>query len=270
MTVRTQSEGRAPGNDESCALVTGAARGIGAAVAEALADAGWSVAVNFRADADGAQEVIERLQRRGTTALAVQADVADSGAVDAMFTRIEADLGPVLVLVNNAGVRHDRLVAGLPVEEWRRVLDVNLTGTFNATSRALGPMIRRRFGRIVNISTVSASHPLPGQAAYAASKAGVEALTRTAALEVARRGVTVNAIAPGLVATDFVPEMSDEWARAVPARRIASADEIAACVRFLASEPAGYINGAVLPVDGGLSAGIGTMGNGVRRASAAT
>jgi 3-oxoacyl-[acyl-carrier protein] reductase len=245
-----------PHAERGCALVTGASRGIGAAIAETLADAGWTVVVNYAADRDGAEQVVAAIAARGGHALALQADVADAAAVDRMFARAEEQVGPPLVLVNNAGVRCDRLVGGLQHEDWARVLDVNLTGTFTTLRRALGAMVRARFGRVVNISTVSASQPLPGQAAYAASKAGVEALTRTAAIEVARRGVTVNAVAPGLVATGFLPDGAQAWAAGLPARRLALPSEIAAAVRYLVSPAAAYVSGAVLRIDGGLTAGI--------------
>jgi|SRR5947209_8370947 len=245
---------------QGCALVTGAARGIGAAVAHALAADGWPVAVNWREDEGGAARVVEQIDASGGRAVPVRGDVADAAAVDSMFDEVEAELGPVLVLVNNAGTRHDRLVGGLDAESWDRVIAVNLSGAFHTTHRAIGQMVRKRFGRIVNMSTISASTPLPGQSAYAASKAGLEALTRTTSVEVGRRGVTANAVAPGLVDTDFVPEATEAWAAGVPVRRIAQPDEIASCVRFLASEAAGYVNGAVIRVDGGLTAGIPTAG----------
>lgn len=249
------SNGAQP-RERGCALVTGAARGIGAAVAEMLAAEGWPVGVNYQHDADGASATAERIVAEGGVAVPIAADVADPAAVEAMFDELEARFGPALVLVNNAGTRDDRLAAGLDADRWARVIDVNLNGTFHTMHRALGPMVRRRFGRIVNVSSISARRPMPGQAAYSASKAGIEALTRTTALEVARRRVTVNAVAPGLVATGFVHEMTDEWEQAMPARRAAAPDEIAGCVRYLVSEEAAYVNGAVLTIDSGLSAGL--------------
>lgn len=237
--------------------MTGAGRGIGAAIAETLAADGWPVAVNYRAEEAGAREVVERITSAGGRAAAFQADIGRADEVNAMFEAIEEELGPPVVVVNNAGIRHDRLVVGLGEEEWQRVIDVNLSGTFHTIHRALGNMVRRRYGRIVNISTISAAQPLPGQAAYAASKAGIEALTRTVAIEVARRGVTVNAIQPGLVFTDFVPEATDDWAQDVPVKRSATPEEIGAVVRFLASDEGAYITGTVIPVDGGLTAGLG-------------
>lgn len=239
-----------------CALVTGAGRGIGAAIARELAHTGRPVCVNYSADATGAAAVVAGIERDGGRAIAVEADVADPDAVEAMFQRAEDELGPVLVLVNNAGIKRDLPVGFLEREAWMRVVDVNLTGQFNTIKRALGRMVRQRFGRIVNVSSASAARPLPGQAAYAASKAGVEAMTRTLAIEVARRGVTVNAIAPGLVNTGFVGEMDEEWGAAMPPRRVAEPEEIAGLARYLASSEAAYVNGAVVHIDGGLTAGL--------------
>ncbi len=268
-STETHVQSTGPASDPArCALVTGASRGIGAAIARRLAQQGWNVAVNYSNDEDGALAIAEEVRVLGTRGHAVRADVADPLAVGAMFEEVEARLGPVLALVNNAGIRHDRLLVGLGAAQWERVLAVNLSGAFHTTSRALGSMVRHRFGRIVNISTISASTPLPGQAAYAASKAGVEALTRTTAIEVARRGVTVNAIAPGLVQTGFVAEMTEGWARMVPARRTAQPEEIADIAGFLISGAAAYITGAVIRADGGLTAGIPIPARGTMQASA--
>jgi 3-oxoacyl-[acyl-carrier protein] reductase len=256
--------------DGGCALVTGAARGIGAAIAESLAAAGWPVAVNYREDADGARAVADRIEAAGGTAHPIAADVSDAAAVDGMFRELEERFGAVLVLVNNAGTRNDRLIGGLDEEGWSRVLDVNLHGPFLTTRRAVGKMVRSRFGRVINVSSISATTPLPGQSAYAASKAGVEGLTRAVAIEVARRGVTVNAVAPGLVDTGFLPAGSDEWVDSVPAKRPAQPEEVAALVRFIASEEAGYLNGSVVCMDGGLTAGIGVLTRRERRPATAS
>jgi 3-oxoacyl-[acyl-carrier protein] reductase len=252
----------AEGAREGCALVTGASRGIGAEIARALAADSWSVGVNYNVDAGGARSVVEQIAAGGGQALEVQADVADESSVERMFDTLEERFGPVLVLVNNAGIRHDRLAQGLSREDWGRVIDVNLHGAFHTIHRAVGPMSQKRFGRIVNVSSISANRPQPGQAAYAASKAGLEGLTRTVAQEVSRRGVTVNAIAPGLVETDFIPEQmeSDAAKTAVPARRLGEPREVAALVSYLVSEEAGYISGTVITMDGGFSAGLGTGG----------
>jgi 3-oxoacyl-[acyl-carrier protein] reductase len=251
------------------ALVTGAARGIGAAIAEDLARLGWPVGVNYSSDADGASAVVARIEAAGGRATALQGDVSDEADVDAVFDALEDRYGPVLVLVNNAGTRHDRLLGGLDPESWSRVLDVNLTGAFLTSRRAIGKMVRRRFGRVVNVSSISASQALPGQSSYAASKAGLEALTRTVAVEVARRGVTVNAVAPGVVDTGFLPDSAEEWMDSVPAKRPATAAEVAALVRFLVSEEAGYVNGAVVRMDGGLLAGVGVVTRKPRAAAGA-
>jgi 3-oxoacyl-[acyl-carrier protein] reductase len=158
------------------------------------------------------------------------------------------------VLVNNAGTRADALSPQIDDEAWSRVLETNLSGAFRLTRRALPPMIRQRFGRIVNVASVVGQRANPGQANYAASKAGLEALTRTVACEVARRKVTVNAVAPGLVETELTAGLGDGLLDAVPARRAGTPEEVAACVRFLASDEASYVTGATLTVDGGLSA----------------
>jgi 3-oxoacyl-[acyl-carrier protein] reductase len=238
-----------------CALVTGAGRGLGAAIAETLA-AERPVCVNWNSDADGAAAVVERIEAAGGRAVAVRADVSDCDAVESMFEQAEAELGPVLVLVNNAGTRRDLPAGFLEPEDWRRLIGVNLSGQFHTVHRALGGMVRHRFGRIVNVSSISAARPLPGQSAYAAAKAGVEAMTKTVAVEVARRGITVNAIAPGLMNTGFVAEMDEDWSAAMPPRRIAEPEEVAGLVRYLVSDEASYVNGAVLNIDGGLTAGL--------------
>jgi 3-oxoacyl-[acyl-carrier protein] reductase len=246
-----------------CALVTGASRGIGAATARALAEDGWAVGINFRSDRDGAESVAGSIEDAGGTAMALAADVADAAAADEMLEQLTGELGPVLVLVNNAGMTADNLSMRLSDEDWSRVLDVNLTGAFRLTRAALGPMMRQRFGRVINVSSVVALRANPGQANYAASKAGLIAFTRTVAAEVARRGVTVNAVAPGLIETELTRDFTGNGAEgngssalldAIPARRTGTPEEVAACIRFLASEDAGYVTGTVLPIDGGMSA----------------
>jgi 3-oxoacyl-[acyl-carrier protein] reductase len=243
------------GRPEGGALVTGASRGIGAAIAKALAAEGWPVGVNYRQDREGAERVVEEIERAGGRALAIQADVADPAAADTLFATLEEAFGPVLVLVNNAGTRADMLSPQLDDDAWQRVIDTNLSGAFRVTRRALGPMIRNRFGRVINIaSIVGGVKGNAGQANYAASKAGLVALTKSVAAEVARRSVTVNAVAPGFVETDFIEGMADDLLELVPARRAGTPEEVAACVRFLASDDASYVNGATLTVDGGLTA----------------
>jgi 3-oxoacyl-[acyl-carrier protein] reductase len=237
-----------------CAVVTGASRGIGAATARALARDGWPVAVHYRSDPDGAAAVVEQVEQAGSRAFAVQADVADRDAADAVLGAAEAALGPVLCLVNNAGVRADALSPQIDDEQWSTVVETNLSAAFRITRRALRNMMRARFGRIVSVASVVGLRANPGQANYAASKAGLIGMTRTIAAEVGRRGVTVNAVAPGLVHTDMTEGVGDELLKAVPARRAGTPDEVAACVRFLASDEAGYVNGTTLTVDGGLTA----------------
>jgi 3-oxoacyl-[acyl-carrier protein] reductase len=237
------------------ALVTGASRGIGAAIARSLARDGWRVGVNYRTDRDGAEAVVSEIDRDGGEAVSLEGDVADRGTPDDLFGALEARFdAPVLALVNNAGISRDDLTPSLSDEEWDDVLRTNLTAAFRMTRRALRPMIRARSGRIVNISSIAALRANPGQANYAAAKAGLIALTRTSAVEVARRGVTVNAVAPGLIDTEFIGGAAKELVDAIPARRIGTPEEVAACVRFLTSDEASYVTGAVLTVDGGLAA----------------
>jgi 3-oxoacyl-[acyl-carrier protein] reductase len=239
---------------EGCAIVTGAARGIGAATAVALAGAGRPVLINYRSDADGAGEVVERIEGAGGQALARAADVTDPEQVDELFGTAEDELGPVAVLVNNAGLRADGLAPQLDADDWSSVLETNLSAAFHTTRRALRPMLRARFGRIVNIASVVGLRANAGQANYAASKAGLVGLTKTIAVEVARRGITVNAVAPGLVETRLTEGIGDGLVDRIPARRVGTTEEVAACVRFLASEEAAYVTGSVLTVDGGMSA----------------
>ncbi|MGI8428500.1 MAG: 3-oxoacyl-ACP reductase FabG [Solirubrobacteraceae bacterium] len=235
--------------------MTGASRGIGGAIATALSDDGWAVGVNYRSDRHGAESVVAEIERTGGRAIALAADVTQPDAADELFAALEAEYGvPVLALVNNAGISADDLIASLGDAEWSTVLDTNLTAAFRLTRRALKPMLKARSGRIVNISSVVGLRANPGQANYAAAKAGLIALTKTAAIEVARRGITINAVAPGWIDTAMTTEVSKELLAAVPARRAGTPEEVAACVRFLASDEASYVTGAVLTVDGGLAA----------------
>jgi len=240
---------------EGSALVTGASRGIGAAIARALAAEGWPVGVNYRSDQDGAKRVAREIERAGGSAEPVPGDVSDAGAADSIVGALEERFGTVLVLVNNAGVRADGLSPQIGDEDWERVLDTNLSGAFRLTRRALRGMMRARFGRVVNVASIVGQRANPGQANYAASKAGLVGLTGTVAAEVARRGVTVNAVAPGLVETEMTNGVGQErFLDAVPARRAGTPEEVAACVRFLVSEEASYVTGTTLTVDGGLTA----------------
>jgi 3-oxoacyl-[acyl-carrier protein] reductase len=237
------------------ALVTGASRGIGAAIARVLASDGWAVGVNYRFDRAGAEAVVAAIESDGGRALALEADVADPASAEHLFAQLESSFdGPVLTLVNNAGITADDLTPSLRDDAWDSVIETDLTAAFRLTRRALKPMLRARSGRIVNIASVSGLRANPGQANYAAAKAGLIAFTKTTAVEVARRGITVNAVAPGVIETDMTASLNGELLAHVPARRAGRPEEVAACVRFLVSDEASYVTAAVLSVDGGLAA----------------
>lgn len=232
-------------------LVTGGARGIGLATARAFAAAGARVAITYRSTAPAEADA------KGI--LCVPCDITQPDAVEEAFTRVEDELGPVEILVANAGITADMLVLRMSDEDFTRVLDTNLTGTFRVAKRAVQKMMRARWGRVILVGSVVGTTGQAGQANYAASKAGLIGLARSLAREFASRNITVNVVAPGPVATDMLAAVGDDRqqaiAAAVPLRRLGDPAEVAAAIRFLASDDAGYITGAVLPVDGGLAMG---------------
>lgn len=239
------------------ALVTGASRGIGRAVAMGLGKQGHRVAVNYHEDDVAAKVTVGEIERFGGTAVAVQADVSDRQGVDHLFDEVERQLGPVGILVNNAGTRMDGLCVTMTDEAWDRVIETNLFGTFACCRRALKPMLKARWGRIVNITSAIALKGNPGQVNYAAAKAGQIGLTKTLAREVAARGINVNAVAPGLIATELtlsLPESRfDQMVSEIPMGRAGTPREAAEIVLFLASEESAYITGSVFVVDGGMT-----------------
>jgi 3-oxoacyl-[acyl-carrier protein] reductase len=244
-----------PRPENATALVTGASKGIGAAVAIALADDGWNVGVGYRSDKEGAEKTVKAIEEAGGKALAIEGDVADANGVpDALFSKLEDEFGPVLALVNNAGITADSLAIQMDDDEWDRVINTNLTAAFRMTRRAMRPMLKARFGRVINVASVVGPRANAGQANYAAAKAGLIGMTKTVAAEVAKRGVTVNAVAPGFIATEMTEDLPDTILDVVPAKRVGTPEEVAAAVRFLASDGAGYVTGSTLFVDGGMSA----------------
>jgi 3-oxoacyl-[acyl-carrier protein] reductase len=244
---------------ERVAFVTGASRGIGRAIAVALAQAGHPVGFCYGSDLAGARETQSAVEAEGAKAVAVQSDVTDPAAVDAAFGEVEAAFGKVTILVNNAGITRDGLVARMSDDQWRTVIDTNLSGAFNTIRRATPGMMRERYGRIVNVSSVAGQSGQAGQANYAAAKAGLLGLSRSIARELAPRHITCNVVAPGPIVTAMTGDMPAEWKdqieNAVPLGRFGTPEECAAVVAFLCSDAAGYVTGALIPVDGGLGMG---------------
>ena len=236
------------------ALVTGASRGIGEAIALALAGEGASVAVNYASSADAAEAVVKEIVDAGGEAIAVGANVGDVEAVTQMFATVMDKWGRIDILVNNAGITRDNLMLRMKPQDWKAVIDLNLSGVFWCIKAATKIMMKQRSGRIINITSVVGISGNAGQANYSAAKAGVIGLTKTAARELAPRSITVNAVAPGFIETSMTAELDAEpILTQIPLGRMGKPDEIAGAVRFLAAAPAAaYITGQVLNVDGGM------------------
>lgn len=230
------------------ALVTGGNRGIGRAIAEDLMAAGYRVAVTSRSGEGGPEG-----------ALTVAADVTDSASIDAAFSRVEEELGPITVVVANAGITQDTLLLRMSEDDFTRVIDTNLTGAFRVIKRATKGMLRAKFGRVVLISSVAGLYGSPGQINYAASKSGLVGIARSLTRELGGRGITANVVAPGFIETEMTAVLPEEtqqqYLASIPAGRFGRVDEIAKTVRWLVSDDSGYISGAVIPVDGGLGMG---------------
>ena len=244
------------GFEGKVALVTGASRGIGRAIAEKLASKGAAVAVVYAGNTAAAAEAVAAVQKAGVAAKAYRCDVADFAQVEAMCAQVKQELGAVDILVNNAGITRDALVLSMKENEFDEVIATNLKGAFNTIKHLYAPFMKRRAGRIINITSVVGLCGNAGQANYAAAKAGLVGLTKSTARELAARGVTCNAIAPGFIETEMTDVLSDKVREkmlcAIPQKRPGTADEVAEVVAFLASDAAGYITGEVIRVDGGM------------------
>ncbi|SDM64008.1 3-oxoacyl-[acyl-carrier-protein] reductase [Fictibacillus solisalsi] len=238
------------------ALVTGASRGIGRAIALELAKNGAKVAVNYAGNEAKAKEVVEEIINMGQEAIAVQANVADSESVTGMVKRVIEEFGSLDILVNNAGITKDNLLMRMKEEEWDSVLDTNLKGVFLCTKAVTRQMMKQRKGRIINISSIVGVSGNPGQANYVAAKAGVIGLTKTTAKELASRNITVNAIAPGFIDTEMTEVLEEnvkgEMLKSIPLARFGSTNDIASLVTFLAGDSSSYITGQTINVDGGM------------------
>jgi 3-oxoacyl-[acyl-carrier protein] reductase len=238
------------------ALITGGSRGIGRAIALRLGRDGTKVAINYKTNEGAAQSVVDAVTEIGGEAMPVAADVSQGAAVDAMVKQVVDSWGGIDILVNNAGVIHDSLLMRMTEEVWDEVVNTNLKGAFNCTKAVLRFMVRKRWGRIINVVSVVGLEGNPGQSNYAASKAGVIAFSRSIAKEVASRNVTVNSIAPGYIATEIVadlaPEFKDLILSRIPQNRFGTVEDVANMVGYLASEEASYITGEVIRIDGGI------------------
>ncbi|HCY7857837.1 TPA: 3-oxoacyl-[acyl-carrier-protein] reductase [Staphylococcus aureus] len=238
------------------ALVTGASRGIGRSIALQLAEEGYNVAVNYAGSKEKAEAVVEEIKAKGVDSFAIQANVADADEVKAMIKEVVSQFGSLDVLVNNAGITRDNLLMRMKEQEWDDVIDTNLKGVFNCIQKATPQMLRQRSGAIINLSSVVGAVGNPGQANYVATKAGVIGLTKSAARELASRGITVNAVAPGFIASDMTDALSDELKEQmltqIPLARFGQDTDIANTVAFLASDKAKYITGQTIHVNGGM------------------
>ncbi|HDD7173952.1 TPA: 3-oxoacyl-[acyl-carrier-protein] reductase [Staphylococcus aureus] len=238
------------------ALVTGASRGIGRSIALQLAEEGYNVAVNYAGSKEKAEAVVEEIKAKGADSFAIQANVADADEVKAMIKEVVSQFGSLDVLVNNAGITRDNLLMRMKEQEWDDVIDTNLKGVFNCIQKATPQMLRQRSGAIINLSSVVGAVGNPGQANYVATKAGVIGLTKSAARELASRGITVNAVAPGFIVSDMTDALSDELKEQmltqIPLARFGQDTDIANTVAFLASDKAKYITGQTIHVNGGM------------------
>ena len=239
---------------DKVAIVTGASRGIGKEIAIALAQEGAKVAINYARSSDAADQVVADIQSQGGEAIALQADVSQVEQIDALIKTVKDQWGQIDVLVNNAGITRDTLLLRMKPEEWQAVIDLNLTGVFLCTRAVSKIMLKQRSGRIINIASVAGQMGNPGQANYSAAKAGVIGFTKTVAKELAARGITVNAVAPGFIATDMTEGLeAEEILKFIPLNRYGKPEEVAGMVRFLAADPAAaYITGQTFNVDGGM------------------
>ena len=240
---------------DQVAIVTGASRGIGKATALELASVGAKVVVNYASSSSAADEVVKTIVDVGGEAIALQADVSQSEQVDSLIKETLAKYSRIDVLVNNAGITRDTLLMRMKLEQWQAVINLNLTGVFLCTKAVTKTMLKQRSGRIINIASVAGQMGNPGQANYSAAKAGVIGMTKTVAKELASRGVTVNAVAPGFIATDMTQDLKgeEEILKMIPLGRYGNPSEIAGMIRFLAADPAAaYITGQTFNVDGGM------------------